>query len=366
MSTTLLGLVILAASAAASLFGDDFESIYDALLLKDELRRGVKDTLKGEQVMDQYNLPMIKDWTYDNQFSWGYRCEGHLQSPIDINTTSAIWMNEGPLKIKNGDRPLGVLTLYNFKNHGYNFLGQRVFAGKKSLSDIQFSGAGLPYEAKLGKFHFHVPSEHMVDGQEWDAELQFVAWNKKYKTGHDALLDETDHNAMTITDVLIKAVDVEPTGVFKVMYDAFNKIVTRNDKKQMVDFGSYTIMDLLPSNIEQLWRYHGSITVPPCLQQIQRSVLKTTVEYPRKLINAIKRIIPCTGRQGRRLPQPIYGRPVYYNSPTPPVVKAKTGFNENILVQFSDLQLKQEYGYNDAQIAKIRSAGEKCPAPTYT
>jgi len=227
---------------------------------------------------------------------------------------------------------------------------------------------GLPYEYKLGKFHFHVKSEHMVDGKLYDAELQFVAWNKKYKNGHEALLDETDINAMTITDVLIQAVDVEPTGIFKVMYDAFNKIATRNDPPQYVDFGSYSIMDLMPSSLEQFWRYHGSITVPPCIQQIDRTVLKTVAQYPRKLINAIARIVPCTGRQGRRLPLPIWGRPVYYNSPTPPVKKTKAKYNINILVQFTDAQLKAK-GYDAVQIQDIRAgkmAPKACPAPTYS
>ena len=104
-------------------------------------------------------LSQAHDWSYSHPGEWGGICRtGVLQSPLDIGATSQAgleplsisWDGTGDTIVNNGHT-----VQVNLKPGGTLTIGDRSYA-------------------PLNQFHFHHPSEHLIDGRQFPMEVHFV------------------------------------------------------------------------------------------------------------------------------------------------------------------------------------------------
>ena len=137
--------------------------------------------------------------------------------------------------------------------------GQR----KKAEFEITFPDGSVGYYTPI-QFHFHTPSEHTVDGKNYDLEVHFVHYIKNDDANGAPLLGAVlgvffdtkvaDGTENAFLKSYMEAVAVQGKNV------AANSVPVREFFNQ-IDMTDY-------------WSYPGSLTTPPCSEGIKWSVVK--------------------------------------------------------------------------------------------
>ncbi|TNN01000.1 hypothetical protein fugu_012246 [Takifugu bimaculatus] len=138
-------------------------------------------------------------------------------------------------------------------------------------------GGPLQDQFRLCQFHFHWGesnawgSEHTVDRRLFPAELHLVHWNSdKYSLFEEAVSGD---NGLAVIGVFLK-VGKRHEGLQKLV-DALPAI---RHKGSVVEFTRFDPACLLPSNTEDYWTYHGSLTTPPLTESVTWIVMKQHIE----------------------------------------------------------------------------------------
>lgn len=178
-------------------------------------------------------------------------CNGALQSPIDINSTldinllTPITTNYLPLEdgeLLNLSRTLQL----NCPN-----------TGGFSVENSKFTAINIT---------FHCPSEHTVKGNRFAMELQI---NHVDDRGNIAILSVFVNEGIENAFLADLAANTPPAG-------------KKCDLVSALDINS-----LMPSN-KSYYHYHGSLTHPPCTENVQWYILKHAISASSAQINAIK------------------------------------------------------------------------------
>src|SRR5690606_19987536 len=104
-------------------------------------------------------------------------------------------------------------------------------------------------EYKLSQFHFHTPSEHQLNGQNYDMELHLVHSDESGKLAVIGLMIQEG-----IENKLLASMWKElPTET----------IAKADSEKHVID-----LQTLLPEN-DTTFQYAGSLTTPPCTEEVQ-------------------------------------------------------------------------------------------------
>jgi carbonic anhydrase len=223
------------------------------------------EILVSPAVQAQWKTP----WDYDGARGpdhWGELdpayavCEtGKEQSPIDIRNTKKA--NLPALRFEDKSGPLRYLI-----NNGHtirvNYHGQ---PGRDSLivGDKRY---------QLTQFHFHRPSEEYIQGKPHDMVLHLMYEAGDGKVAGVAVLLKSGRTNATIQqiwehmpmtegkEVEIAGVEIDPCG-------------------------------LLPKDTAY-YTYMGSLTAPPCAEDVVWFVLKTPVDISTEQIDAFARLYP--------------------------------------------------------------------------
>ncbi|MEX2453985.1 MAG: carbonic anhydrase family protein [Rhodospirillaceae bacterium] len=216
-------------------------------------------------------------WRYDGKGgpdNWGdlspeYRtCSaGRAQSPVDIDTPGPARLAPVAFRYK--------LSAVELANNGH---AVQANYGEGSYITV----GGERYE--LMQFHFHTPSEHRITGRSFPMEIHFVHRNAVGRLAVVGVLvtpGESNLAARQIWDSL----PAQPGGS------------SGNGRTLM------NARDLLPDDAKY-FRYGGSLTTPPCSEQVEWFVLQHPVTFS---IEQIARIRGIMGANARPV-QPRHGR----------------------------------------------------------
>ncbi|WP_316364454.1 carbonic anhydrase [Candidatus Thiodiazotropha sp. CDECU1] len=214
---------------------------------------------------------------------------GKRQSPVDIwnETPSDLY----PLQFQYQPIPLLVLNNGHTLQANYNTLGQeeKVTIGGKSypvqrkpVHNSTLMLGDVPY--KLLQFHFHTPSEHAHEGERYAMEVHLV-----HKSA--------DGN-LAVIGVLLKRGKENPT-LRKVLDNVSGNI----NEVKLAQGVTINAADLLPAD-RQLFHYSGSLTTPPCSENVNWFVMKTPVEVSDAQVKQFARLV---GKNARPL-QPMHWR----------------------------------------------------------
>lgn len=184
---------------------------------------------------------------------------GKEQSPVDIPASTPL--NESGIAFNY--QP----TAVNILNNGHTI---QVNYDEGSLIEVD----GTKYN--LLQFHFHGPSEHTVNGQSYDMEMHLVHQNAD--------------GGLAVVGVLIKSGSENPA--FAPMWD---NLPAEEGGPEMVSGASVNASDLLPAD-RAYYRYNGSLTTPPCSEDVKWFMLSTPAELSEGQIDAFEAIMHDNNR----------------------------------------------------------------------
>ncbi|XP_074090444.1 carbonic anhydrase 12 isoform X4 [Macrotis lagotis] len=229
-------------------------------------------------------------WTYfgDNgEKAWPKSfpsCGGVSQSPIDFHSD-----------ILQYDSTLSPIELegYNMSSNEQFILTNNGHSVKLDLSpDMFIKGLGPRYKAT--ELHLHWGnqnnphgSEHTVDGKHFAAELHIVHYNSDKYPDVSTAKDKSD--GLAVLAVLIEI------GSFSPSYDKiFSHLQDVKYKDQKVQIPGLNIQELLPKNLDEYYRYQGSLTTPPCFPSVLWTVFRNPVQISQDQLLALETALYCT------------------------------------------------------------------------
>jgi len=218
------------------------------------------------------------DWDYVGEKGpdkWGAlqpefsACDsGKAQSPIDLVGENSAGLSAIKYHYNNTKNPV-------IKNNGHTI---QIDYGPGSYAIIQEK------KYNLLQFHFHSPSEHQIHGKQADLVAHLV---HKADDGEIAVIalmfDEGDRNEFL-------------AAIWGAMPKNYGNVIL-----------NYTmnVINMLPGG-KAYFHYMGSLTTPPCTEQVNWNILSAHVPISAGQINAFKRIFPNSTRPI----QPLNGRKI--------------------------------------------------------
>ncbi len=148
------------------------------------------------------------------------------------------------------------------------------------------------------QFHFHTPSEHLVDGITFPMEMHIV----------NTLTDSANGNKPSY---LVLAVLFKIGAENKFIKEFLNKIPNEEGEENTLQTGEVKLDDLFSqftgNDIKSYYTYQGSLTTPPFTESVQWVILKHIVEASEDQIMAIEKM---EGNNARHV-QAINDRKIY-------------------------------------------------------
>jgi carbonic anhydrase len=181
---------------------------------------------------------------------------GMAQTPIDIQTANAVVGVLPDIEFRYNSTPFEVENTGHVVEVVYHS-GSSIHVGR-SVTDIY----------QLAQFHFHAPSEHTIDGIQYDAELHLV---------HKNILGQ-----LVVIGILLSKSATAGSGIFDEIVSTAPMTVGTG----MRDGLSLNASSLLPSDLGY-FTYAGSLTTPPCTEGVRWFVLGTPVAVSESVIQQL-------------------------------------------------------------------------------
>jgi len=186
---------------------------------------------------------------------------GTAQSPIDIPDANA----------RKGDLPP---LLFNYKTVPLKIIDNGHTIQVNYPPDSWLTVEGKRYQ--LVEIDFHKPSEFKIDGKGQEMEAHLIHRDKDGKLAIVAvLLDQGKENAL--------------------MKTLWSNLPQAKDKENAVPNVQISAFGLLPAN-KDYYTFKGSLTTPPCSEDVTWYVLKTPVPVSADQIARFARYYPMNAR----------------------------------------------------------------------
>jgi carbonic anhydrase len=196
-----------------------------------------------------------KHWDYSQNgpAHWGEfskTCaKGHAQSPVNIIPGKTVQMNHK----------------YDLSLHEDIHTKAKVIDNGHSIKVTPEKGGTITLNGEtftLLQFHFHGKSEHTVDGKRYDMVAHLVHQNPKTKqlAVVAVFFEEGKKNALldTVLGGIGKEINIDP-------------------------------QDILPADTQHYFHYVGSLTTPPCSENVQWYLLKQPAQASKEQIEAFRK-----------------------------------------------------------------------------
>ena len=181
-------------------------------------------------------------WTYEDVGAWEGTCAtGREQSPVDLAGATARDLPD----LGFSYRPAPATVVDNGHSVQTSFEG----AGSLELDGETF---------ELRQLHFHSPSEHVLDGASYAAEIHLV--------------HEGSGGRLAVVAVLVEEGDANP-----VVADVLDLAPADGAEPVEAD-GPVDPAGVLPAD-RRAFRYDGSLTTPPCTEGVAWSVLAEPITW---------------------------------------------------------------------------------------
>ncbi|MEO8054730.1 MAG: carbonic anhydrase family protein [Acidobacteriota bacterium] len=234
-------------------------------------------------VVHEKHWGYVADAETSGPAEWGSRpgnaacAAGKRQSPIDLATRA-------PFPVDAKDLPNLVFRYGTTKLHLVNS-GLTVQADVDKGSTVEIEGLAWP----LVQFHFHMPSEHSLDGLHYPMEMHLVHVAPDGKPG------------------LVVGVFLVQGGDTPALAPIFASLPKGKGAKKDDTAVTIDLAKLLPESRAYL-AYEGSLTTPPCTEGIRWYVLRTPAGITGEQLGAFVSLPRMTPTN--RPVQPLAGRKV--------------------------------------------------------
>lgn len=192
---------------------------------------------------------------------------GKFQSPIDIRM---------PI-----DAQLPALKL------SFHSAAEKIVNNGHTLQVTVNDEADFPLDGEtfaLMQYHFHTPSENLINGKSFPLEAHFVHSNEQGELAVVAVMFEVGAENSALKPILQALPDEE------------NKTVDVSAR--------YDLKPLFPDNLSY-YRFSGSLTTPPCTEGLRWLVLKKPVTLSAEQLAVFQKALR---HSNNRPVQPLHGR----------------------------------------------------------
>jgi carbonic anhydrase len=194
---------------------------------------------------------------------------GHHQSPIDIRAPKPADLP--PMQFAYQPTPLHIV------NNGHSIQVNYAPGSFITVGDKRY---------QLTQFHFHHPSEERVNGKGFEMVAHLV--------------HATSDGALAVVAVLL-----DPGAANPMIADLWKHLPAHEGPEQKLDDVQIDATGLLPQD-RGYYTFSGSLTTPPCTEDVTWFVLKTPEPISKAQADAFGKLYPRDARPT----QPLYGREV--------------------------------------------------------
>ncbi|XP_011924868.1 PREDICTED: carbonic anhydrase 14 isoform X1 [Cercocebus atys] len=254
-------------------------------------------------------------WTYEGphgQDHWpaSYpECGNNAQSPIDIQTDSVTFDPDLPALQPHGYDQPGTEPL-DLHNNGHTV--------QLSLPSTLYLG-GLPRKYVAAQLHLHWGqkgspggSEHQINSEATVAELHIVHYDSD---SYDSLSEAAQRpQGLAVLGILIEVGETKNIAYEHILSHLHE--ISHKDQKTSVP--PFNLRELLPPQLEQYFRYNGSLTTPPCYQSVLWTVFYRRSQISMEQLEKLQGTLFSTEEepskllvQNYRAPQPLNQRMVF-------------------------------------------------------
>ncbi|XP_036599528.1 carbonic anhydrase 6 [Trichosurus vulpecula] len=188
-------------------------------------------------------------------------------------------------------------------------------------SSVRITG-GTSYTYTAAQLHLHWGgktaeshgSEHRINGVQYDSELHILHYNsEQYSSADEA---QGKPNGLAVVAVLIQAKKDKKNPYYEEIFSRLSEIPNVGDN---VTLNSIDVQGLLPHDFSRYFLYYGSLTTPPCSQNVTWIVLAEPVTISKaqldKLQNSLLNSNDEALQNNFREPKPLNKRIVEANFP---------------------------------------------------
>lgn len=129
-------------------------------------------------------------------------------------------------------------------------------------------------EYKILQFHFHTPSEEKVDGKGYPLNAHLVHKSNDGKLGVIGVFFKEGQESVALKDIFSNLPKSEAKSILKKNFNS---------------------ADLLPSSAAY-YSYVGSLTTPPCSEDVSFFILKAPIEMSAGQLASFKKVFPMNAR----------------------------------------------------------------------
>ena len=140
-------------------------------------------------------------------------------------------------------------------------------------------GSFLNWEGKryeLVQFHFHKPGEEKIDGKGHDMDAHLVHQGPNGK-------------------LIVLAIQLDAGKENRLIKALWDNLPKEKGKENVVEAVKINALDLLPDN-KGYYLYAGSLTTPPCNEEVTWFVLKAPVQVSADQIARFAKLYPMNAR----------------------------------------------------------------------
>ncbi|XP_010414580.1 PREDICTED: alpha carbonic anhydrase 2-like isoform X2 [Camelina sativa] len=215
---------------------------------------------------------------------WNMCGKGEMQSPIDL-TNKRVKLVSHLGKLSRNYKPSNA----TLKNRGHDMM---LKFGEEGAGSFKINGT----EYKLLQLHWHSPSEHTVNGKRFALELHMV--------------HESKNGSMAVVTVLYKI--GRPNSFLKLLEQKLVAITDQHDAERnvvMID------PNKIKTESRNYYRYIGSLTTPPCTQNITWTILKKIRTVSKSQVNLLRVAVHDDSNSNARPVQPTNKRVIHLYRP---------------------------------------------------
>ncbi|KAM4015002.1 carbonic anhydrase 6 [Anomaloglossus baeobatrachus] len=257
----------------------------------------------------------VVEWTYQegevDEANWGKKyplCDATHQSPVDIQKKKVVHDSTlGPLDLSGYEGPL----------HGQFRISNNGHSVQIELPPTMKIAKGLPHEYTADQMHLHwggmdletSGSEHTVDGMRYMAELHIVHYNSELYKSFDEAKDKP--NGLAVLAFLYVDGNFENTYYSEVI----SKLAKIRYAGQETQIKTINPLAMLPEDLDNYYRYQGSLTTPPCTENVLWTVFDSHIILSHNQIKLLEGTLldwhNHTLRNDYRHTQPLNDRAVH-------------------------------------------------------